>query len=353
MPKTTGRGAARLPGSAGRCRARGHAQAEIVRRRWQSGGDQRDEQPRQARWRSGQQETIVPQHPAAIFHDESGGGPNPYPRKARPETTTARQRPAREIIRNCRACRASADRCPSSSRRRRGHRKRQFECVPLRNRSAGRAAMGASMARTMPSPMPVPPLSRRVVKKRSKTAPRLLGEMPSPSSLTRDARAWPCRAARHIERCAPWRTALSARVRKHDQRRFLRDPHRRIEGAAGADIERREGRAQACDRDRQRRGAAATGFSARANSRRRPARRSQPVGVGKDVVEKLAPLRSSMSGASTSSRSSSAAPWMEVSGDFSSCETWVAKVEISRSASSAARAMSRKLCDSSANSRVP
>jgi hypothetical protein len=31
-------------------------------------------------------------------------------------------------------------------------------------------------------------------------------------------------------------------------------------------------------------------------------------------------------GASRSSRNSSAAPWIEVSGDFSSWETWVAKV---------------------------
>ena len=60
-----------------------------------------------------------------------------------------------------------------------------------------------------------------------------------------------------------------------------------------------------------------------------------------------------MSGASTSSRSSSAAPLIEVSGDFSSCETWVAKVEMKLERVFSRRAMSRKLCDSSANSLVP
>ena len=42
----------------------------------------------------------------------------------------------------------------------------------------------STSAATMPSPMPVPPLSRRVVKNGSKMRARLLGEMPAPSSLT-------------------------------------------------------------------------------------------------------------------------------------------------------------------------
>lgn len=65
--------------------------------------------------------------------------------------------------------------------------------------------------------------------------------------------------------------------------------------------------------------------------------------------------RSVMSGvtASRSSRSSSAAPWIEVNGDFSSCDTWVAKVEMKLERLSSRRAMSRKLCDRAANSKVP
>ena len=53
------------------------------------------------------------------------------------------------------------------------------------------------------------------------------------------------------------------------------------------------------------------------------------------------------------SRSSSAAPWIAVSGDFSSCETWVAKVLSVSDRACSFRAMSRKAADSSAISRVP
>jgi hypothetical protein len=60
-----------------------------------------------------------------------------------------------------------------------------------------------------------------------------------------------------------------------------------------------------------------------------------------------------MAGASTSSRKSSAAPWIDVSGDFSSWDTWVAKVEIKLERVFSRLAMSRKLCDRRANSLVP
>ena len=99
-----------------------------------------------------------------------------------------------------------------------------------------------------------------------------------------------------------------------------RSPPARISSEGKAEREGGDGDRQLCGAERDR--------VFRAGEIAQAARdRSQPVGVGNDVVENLRRSASSMSGASTSSRSSSAAPLIDVSGDFNSCETWVAKVE--------------------------
>jgi len=143
------------------------------------------------------------------------------------------------------------------------------------------------MARTMAKPIPVPPLSRRVVKKLSKIRPRLLGETPSPLSATLSAanrpRAGPlypamnCHGVWHCRR--DW---------KRRWRHFLPRCAWAYRVAAGANIERRDDERKAAitadslgsaDRD----GIFRAGEIAQAGGDFR-----QPAGVGDDVVEKLA-----------------------------------------------------------------
>ena len=93
-----------------------------------------------------------------------------------------------------------------------------------------------------------------------------------------------------IERRTAVAHGIVGKIGKDDQGVVLGDPHRRVEVAAGADIERGKGRAQARDRDRQSCRAERDRIF-RAGEIAQAARdRSQPVGVGDDVVEKLAPV---------------------------------------------------------------
>ena len=97
----------------------------------------------------------------------------------------------------------------------------------------------------------------------------------------------------------------------------------------------------------------ATGFSARAKSRKRIEIFVNRSASAMMLSRNLRRSSSSIAGASTSSRSSSAAPCIDVSGDLSSWDTWVAKVEIKLERAFSRRAISRKLCDRRANSLVP
>ena len=110
---------------------------------------------------------------------------NPNLRRLRPRIMIARQRPMRAIVGDrCRSARLfpatlfimKSHRSPGASARTR---------FPAQPREGGSAPPWASsMARTMARPIPVPPLSRRVVKKLSKICGRLSGETPSPLSAT-------------------------------------------------------------------------------------------------------------------------------------------------------------------------
>src|SRR5947207_140480 len=111
----------------------------------------------------------------------------------------------------------------------------------------------AISARTMARPRPVPPRSRAVVKKGSKTRAALPGDTPGPSSSTRsDARA-PSRAAR-IVTAMPWPPCWRA-----FSRRFERRLSRHLEGlvfraALGAALAaRRQPRRDAAEADGRRR----------------------------------------------------------------------------------------------------
>src|SRR4030088_35634 len=138
----------------------------------------------------------------------------------------------------------------------------------------------SSMARTIASPIPVPPLSRRVVKKLSKICVRLLAETPSPLSLTLRRSRFACRIADISSAELLWRIALSARLEKmmlafsSDIRIGVsRSPLARISSAGNAE------RKLAIKAD---------GFAAPSAKGTLVFRR--PGGGGDDVVEKFPPV---------------------------------------------------------------
>ncbi len=86
---------------------------------------------------------------------------------------------------------------------------RTVSVVPPGGSSLRAALMSAA---TIPSPIPVPPVSRQVVKKGSKMRARLLGEMPGPSSAAEMATDPSVVAADNEKRPAPCRAELSIRL---------------------------------------------------------------------------------------------------------------------------------------------
>src|ERR1700722_15987562 len=293
----------------------------------------------------------APQDRAAILH-ANGWQAEPEPKPAQRQTARDDAQAQASANGQCRA--ANRLSCGVHAGRSSATGMVSSKTVPC-SESTRRIAppWASSMARTIARPIPVPPLSRRVVKKLSKICARLLGETPPPLSATFTSSTSFCRIADSSSRELPWRGALAARLEKM---MAAFSSVMRI-GMSRSPLARRSRVAKA-----ERRPAispdnlvapTAIGFSARAKSRRRPEIFASRSASAMMLSRNLRRSSSSIAGASTSSRSSSAAPWIEVSGDFSSCDTWVAKVEMKLERVFSRRAISRKLCDSRANSLVP
>ena len=203
--------------------------------------------------------------------------------------------------------------------------------------------------------MPTPPLSSRVVKKLSNACVRLPMEMPAPSPATLTRSVLPGRCASIVSRVAPWRAELSARcektisafsaeMRSVPASRCALSPRARERRRAEALSDRRSGKDRRSVRFRLA-PAPAAGAECRSCARRR--RQYCPESAG------APPLHRRLAGASRSSRISSAAPVMAVSGDFCSCETCASKMARKSERRCSVCAMSRKLVGSAANSAVP
>src|SRR6266852_9033911 len=255
-----------------------------------------------------------PQHRSAILH-EHGRQPDTEPKLAQGETAdddrqaqaSARDRGGAErsrshwLIRRC----VQHDSGPSAT----GIvNSKAVPCLDSSSRTA--PPWASSMARTIARPIPVPPLSRRVVKKLSNICVLLLGETPSPLSMTFTSNEFPCCAAEISSVELPWRMALSARLEKmmvafSSETRIgvSRSPLARISSEGKAE------RKPVIEVDSLA-APTATGFSARAKSRRRPeicvSRSASAMILSRNLRLSLSVMVGVV--ASISSRNSSAAP---------------------------------------------